>query len=95
MASETKQEEKTATQSRLILFPFKLHDMLENAKKEGDEDIVAWLPDGLSFRVNKKEEFVNTICKFEKNMIHASLFVQISQSLSPSYFSILFSDKVL
>jgi hypothetical protein len=32
-------------------FPWKLHEMLEQAEKDGDENIVSWLPSGRSFKV--------------------------------------------
>ena len=41
-----------------VSFPFKLHRMLIDAEKEGNESIVSWLPHGRSFKVNNKDEFV-------------------------------------
>jgi len=42
-------------------FPWKLHDMLEDAEAKGFEDIVSWMLDGLSFKVHKVEEFVEQV----------------------------------
>lgn len=33
-------------------FPWKLHEMLEAAEKDNHEDIVSWLPSGMSFKVH-------------------------------------------
>jgi hypothetical protein len=42
-------------------FPWKLHDMLEEAESKDFSHIVSWEPDGVSFQVHKGEEFVTTI----------------------------------
>jgi type II restriction/modification system DNA methylase subunit YeeA len=40
-----------------------LHALLENAEKDGDHDIVSWLEDGNSFRINEPGEFCEKIMK--------------------------------
>jgi hypothetical protein len=42
-------------------FPWRLHEMLEAATREGMEDIVSWQPHGRSFTVYKPKEFVGKI----------------------------------
>ena len=44
-----------------VLFPWKLHDMLEAAEDLEFTTVVSWLPDGKTFRVHDKERFVNHI----------------------------------
>ena len=48
-------------------FPWKLHDMLEMAKKNGKEDIVSWLPCERAFKVHNRELFENEIMKLYFN----------------------------
>lgn len=45
-------------------FPFKLHQMLSEAEKDGKESIVSWLPNGEAFKVHKKDKFVDEISKY-------------------------------
>eukprot|EP00339_Tiarina_fusa_P010295 CAMPEP_0117020394 /NCGR_PEP_ID=MMETSP0472-20121206/15517_1 /TAXON_ID=693140 ORGANISM="Tiarina fusus, Strain LIS" /NCGR_SAMPLE_ID=MMETSP0472 /ASSEMBLY_ACC=CAM_ASM_000603 /LENGTH=246 /DNA_ID=CAMNT_0004725605 /DNA_START=29 /DNA_END=765 /DNA_ORIENTATION=+ len=42
-------------------FPVKLFGMLDAAEREGNEHIVSWHPDGLSFKVHNVASFVNVI----------------------------------
>ena len=60
---EDENQEKMMKTSRLVRFPFKLHEMLKEAEENGQEEIIAWLPHGRAFRINKKDEFVKEICK--------------------------------
>ena len=46
---------------RGIQFPWKLHELLEQAERDEKSHIVSWLEDGKSFKVHKKEEFCNDI----------------------------------
>ena len=57
-SSPTKDDSKAKQKKE---FPWKLHEMLEEAQDENNEDIVAWNPDGVSFKVFKPEEFVEKI----------------------------------
>jgi hypothetical protein len=40
-----------------LQFPWKLHLLLEQAEKSGQDHIISWLPDGRAFRINDKEAF--------------------------------------
>lgn len=42
-------------------FPWKLHEMLEDAAKENNESIVSWCPHGRSFIVHKPKIFVEKV----------------------------------
>jgi len=42
-------------------FPWKLHEMLQMAGKEGFDEIVSWLPDEKSFKVHKPDAFVDVV----------------------------------
>lgn len=44
-----------------VPFPWKLHEMLEEADSNNFTNIVSWLPDHSSFRVHQPEIFVNQI----------------------------------
>lgn len=46
---------------RGIQFPWKLHELLEQVDKTGDNAIISWLPGGKAFKVHKKEEFCNDV----------------------------------
>ena len=45
------------TSNPTAMFPHKLHKMLEDVEKEGNESIISWLPDGKSFKVHDREKF--------------------------------------
>lgn len=42
-------------------FPFKLHSILENADKVGQDHIISWLPSGKAFKIHKPKEFADAI----------------------------------
>lgn len=42
---------------QLLQFPWKLHEMLHLAEKNGKTDIISWLPGGNGFKVHDKEQF--------------------------------------
>jgi HSF-type DNA-binding len=44
-----------------LSFPYKLHKMLELAEDRGYSDIISWLPNGLAFRVHKRDELLRTM----------------------------------
>jgi hypothetical protein len=44
-----------------VRFPQKLHQLLEETQKNGQWDVISWLPDGKSFKVHDKEEFIRNI----------------------------------
>jgi hypothetical protein len=43
------------------MFPFKLHQLLDDAGSEGNEHIVSWLPDGKGFKVFSRQLFEEQI----------------------------------
>jgi hypothetical protein len=47
--------------SREVLFPWKLHEMLEAADVNGFSIVVSWLPDRRSFKVHDRETCVSLI----------------------------------
>eukprot|EP00934_Nitzschia_sp_Nitz4_P006014 Nitzschia sp. Nitz4//scaffold124_size66437//25636//38731//NITZ4_006111-RA/size66437-processed-gene-0.6-mRNA-1//1//CDS//3329534552//6004//frame0 len=60
-------------------FPWKLHDMLDNAATEGVEDIVSWQDGGRSFRVHKPQEFVDRVmCRYFKQTKYKSFQRQLN-----------------
>jgi len=50
-------------QSLKFPFPWKVHEMLANVEKDGNDDVVSWMPSGKAFRVHREKEFVNSIMK--------------------------------
>lgn len=42
-------------------FPWKLHTLLEEAEREGFNNIVSWVQEGLAFKVHDSDAFVNKI----------------------------------
>jgi hypothetical protein len=44
-----------------VLFPWKLHAMLETAESDGFTSVVSWLPDNRSFKVHDTQTFVSLI----------------------------------
>lgn len=42
-------------------FPWKLHDMLEDAEKNGFKEIVSWELDGMAFKVHDYGEFFDKV----------------------------------
>jgi hypothetical protein len=59
---------------RKVPFPFKLHEMLSDAAKEGTEDIVSWQPHGMAFRVHKTKEFTETVMQRYFHQTHYKSF---------------------
>ena len=45
------------------LFPWTLYRMLEEAEQENNRDIIGWHPDGLSFKVHRRDAFTREILK--------------------------------
>jgi hypothetical protein len=57
-------------------FPWKLHDMLDDAAAEGLDSIVSWTDSGRSFRVHKPQKFVESImCRYFKQTKYKSFQV--------------------
>lgn len=49
-ASSTKRS--GSTKKRPPVFPKRLHDMLENAERDGYSHVISWMPDGKSFKIH-------------------------------------------
>jgi hypothetical protein len=52
--------EDVISPNQKLPFPWKLHTLLDDAEREGYQDIVSWEADGAAFRVHKPFEF----CEF-------------------------------
>ena len=52
---------KQHTEQASIQFPWKMHEMLDNATKDGYDDIVSWLPDNKSFKVHMPDAFTKSV----------------------------------
>jgi hypothetical protein len=46
---------------KAMQFPWKLHQMLSMVSRNGQDDIVSWLPCGTGFKVYKKTEFCRDV----------------------------------
>jgi hypothetical protein len=44
-----------------VLFPWKLHEMLQNSLNDNKESVVSWLPEGRAFKVHNVPVFVHDI----------------------------------
>lgn len=44
-------------------FPFKCHEMLSYAEKQGLEDVVCWLPGGSGFIIHDQDKFCKAVLK--------------------------------
>ena len=53
-----KEHDDERSQSEQHTFPWKVHTMLEEAEREGFQQIVSWVKDGTAFRVHDTNEFV-------------------------------------
>lgn len=55
------QQEQQQAGNQSVLFPWKLHEMLQNSNKDNKEGVVSWLPDGKAFKVHNVPDFVKAI----------------------------------
>jgi hypothetical protein len=51
------------TSTGIPAFPWKLHDVLEDAERKGFTNIVSWTMGGRAFKVHNQKDFENTIMK--------------------------------
>lgn len=58
---ETVKEESAGASRGDGTYVLRLHEMLEDAEKEGHQHIVSWQPHGRAFRIHKEKEFVEQI----------------------------------
>lgn len=62
----------------VVPFPWRLHQMLEEIEKAGEDNIVSWLQDGMHFQVHNPQLFVqHTIPKFFKQKSYKSFQRQL------------------
>lgn len=62
----------------VVPFPWRLHQMLEDIEKAGEDGIVSWLPDGQHFQVHNPQLFVQRIIpKFFKQKSYKSFQRQL------------------
>jgi hypothetical protein len=56
------QSPSVSMKSCVVPFPWKLHEMLDDAEKEGFDSVVSWLPGNKNtFRVHDSHDFVKTV----------------------------------
>lgn len=53
--------EKAKQQRKGVQFPWKLHHLLDECEKNGDANVISWLPDGKAFKVHQKVDFSTRI----------------------------------
>lgn len=77
-------------------FLWKLHEMLDDVEKTGDDHIVSWMPDGASFRVHKPKSFVQKIIPYYFNQskfksfqrqLHLYEFVRTPRGINAGAYS--------
>jgi hypothetical protein len=61
LLSDGQQRDKAAEQEQEHIFPWKLHNMLDNAEQESFQHIVSWVKDGAAFKVHNADEFLEKI----------------------------------
>ena len=60
-ASSAAPSTSSSDSASVVLFPLKLHKVLEDASAHGFDDIICWMPDGRSFKVLDNKRFANTV----------------------------------
>jgi len=67
-----------------LLFPWKLHDMLDDAELNQDikSNVVSWQPDGVSFNIHDKDRFIEEVVPryFEKIPKEWDVFLNVLSS---------------
>jgi hypothetical protein len=75
-------------------FPFKLHAMLHDVARDGNDAIVSWLPNGMQFRIHRPTEFAHFIMPryFDKTkyrsfqrQLHIYGFQRVTDKKSPDF----------
>ena len=51
------QEEERAKR----VFPYVLHEILDQAEEKGYDDIVSWTPCGSGFKIHRREDFISDV----------------------------------
>ena len=44
-------------------FPWKLHELLQDSERSGNEDVISWLPCGTAFKIHRPNDFTNGMMK--------------------------------
>ena len=57
----TKKNDEAQEGEMKILFPWTLHNLLEDAEKEGFDATISWRPSGMAFKVHNREEFMKEV----------------------------------
>jgi hypothetical protein len=60
-SSHARQQEQQQQGNPAVLFPWKLHEMLQNSLSESKDNVVSWLPEGRAFKVHNVPVFVHDI----------------------------------
>jgi len=64
-------------QLRSTQFPFRLHNMLDDAEKSGHADIVSWCPGGDSFKIHKPQKLIGVLQKYFRQSKFKSFLRQL------------------
>jgi hypothetical protein len=62
----------THSSPTLMMFPSKLHQLLEDAARQGNDDAISWLPDGKSFKVHDKVKLEKLMPRYFGSSKHRS-----------------------
>lgn len=64
-------------QLRSTQFPFRLHNMLDDAERSGHAHIVSWCPGGDSFKIHKPAKLINVLQKYFRQSKFKSFLRQL------------------
>jgi hypothetical protein len=64
-------------QLRSTQFPFRLHNMLDDAERSGHAHIVSWCPGGDSFKIHKPTKLINVLQKYFRQSKFKSFLRQL------------------
>jgi hypothetical protein len=51
-----------------LIFPFQIHDMLQDASRKGFESVISWSPCGTAFKIHNQDIFTRDILQKYFNM---------------------------
>ena len=74
-----------------LQFPWKLHQLLDEADQKGYDGIISWMPDGKSFKVHDKTKFEREVmpiyfeCKFSNYCLWLMLWEFLALSITQDY----------
>jgi len=58
-------------------FPFRLHNMLDDAERVGHAHIISWCPDGDSFKIHQPKQLINVLQKYFRQSKFKSFLRQL------------------